>query len=55
MATLRRIAPFIDKVKIGKLNYYPSDIDWAKSAGRLKKSARASALTITLKNRSERK
>ena len=20
---------FVDKVKIGKLNYYPSDIDWA--------------------------
>lgn len=25
---LRLAAPFVDKVKIGKLNYYPSDIDW---------------------------
>ena len=25
---IRRVSPFIDKVKIGKLNYYPSDIDW---------------------------
>lgn len=24
------VAPFVDKVKIGKLNYHPSDIDWAK-------------------------
>lgn len=28
-AWLRVIAPFIDKVKIGKLNYHPSDINWA--------------------------
>lgn len=27
---IRRVAPFIDKVKVGKLNYYPSDIDWKK-------------------------
>lgn len=27
---LRLAAPFVDKVKIGKLNYYPSDIDWGK-------------------------
>lgn len=25
---LHAVAPFVDKVKIGKLNYYPSDIDW---------------------------
>lgn len=23
------VSPYTDKVKIGKLNYYPSDIDWA--------------------------
>ena len=23
-------APYVDKVKIGKLNYHPSDIDWAQ-------------------------
>ena len=27
---LHFIAPFVNKVKIGKLNYHPSDIDWAK-------------------------
>ena len=27
---IRGCAYFIDKVKIGKLNYHPSDIDWAK-------------------------
>ena len=26
---LHLVAPFVDKVKIGKLNYHPSDIDWA--------------------------
>jgi DNA repair photolyase len=25
---LHRVAPFVDKVKIGKLNYYKSDINW---------------------------
>jgi len=27
---IRRCHWFIDKVKIGKLNYHPSDIDWAQ-------------------------
>ena len=26
---IREVAPVVDKVKIGKLNYYPSVIDWA--------------------------
>lgn len=30
LARIAEVAPFVDKVKIGKLNYYPSDIDWAK-------------------------
>lgn len=30
---LMMIAPFVNKVKIGKLNYYPSNIDW-KAFGR---------------------
>lgn len=25
---IRTVAPFVDKVKIGKLNYHPSDINW---------------------------
>ena len=28
--SLHLVTPFVDKVKIGKLNYYPSDIDWGK-------------------------
>lgn len=27
---LHLVAPFVNKVKIGKLNYHPSDIDWAE-------------------------
>ena len=25
---IEAMAPMVDKVKIGKLNYHPSDIDW---------------------------
>ena len=28
LAQIELVAPFVDKVKIGKLNYHPSDIDW---------------------------
>lgn len=31
--TIRAHHGFFDKVKIGKLNYYPSDIDWKKFGG----------------------
>lgn len=27
---IKEVAPYTDKVKIGKLNYYPSNIDWAR-------------------------
>lgn len=27
---IKEVAPYVDKVKIGKLNYHQSDIDWAK-------------------------
>lgn len=30
LGSIRAVAPFTDKVKIGKLNYHPSEIDWAK-------------------------
>ena len=29
-AALETVADFVDKVKFGKLNYYPSNIDWKK-------------------------
>lgn len=30
LAAIENTAPYVDKIKIGKLNYYPSDIDWGK-------------------------
>lgn len=30
LLSIRCVAPFANKVKIGKLNYHPSDIDWKK-------------------------
>ena len=30
LGSIRAVSPFVDKVKIGKLNYWPSEIDWAK-------------------------
>ncbi len=30
LALIGVVAPYVNKVKIGKLNYHPSDIDWAK-------------------------
>jgi DNA repair photolyase len=29
LSMIAEVAPYVDKVKIGKLNYHPSDIDWA--------------------------
>ena len=29
LTLISEVAPYVDKVKIGKLNYHPSDIDWA--------------------------
>ena len=28
LKTIKYVAPHVDKIKIGKLNYHPSDIDW---------------------------
>ena len=30
LGSIRVVAPYTDKVKIGKLNYWPSDINWAQ-------------------------
>ena len=30
LAKIMTYKPYIDKVKVGKLNYYPSDIDWKR-------------------------
>lgn len=49
-AYLRRIAPFIDKVKIGKLNYYPSVIDWAEFGRIIEKECQTLALDYYIKD-----
>ena len=53
---LIRFANYIDKFKIGKLNYFPSDIDW-KEFGYPGRAASASytTATITSKKTLERK
>ena len=28
LSQIETVAPFVDKVKVGKLNYHPSDINW---------------------------
>ncbi len=37
---LRLVAPIIDKVKIGKLNYHPSNIDWATFGRMIERNCR---------------
>lgn len=47
---LRRVAPFIDKVKIGKLNYYPSDIEWGTFGRLIEKECQTLALDYYIKD-----
>lgn len=41
---------FIDKVKIGKLNYHPSDIDWAKFGREAVDACREMGVTYYIKD-----
>ena len=47
---LHRVAPFIDKVKIGKLNYYPSEIDWAEFGRIIEKECQTLHLDYYIKD-----
>ena len=47
---LRRVAPFIDKVKIGKLNYYPSEIEWGTFGRLIEKECQTLALDYYIKD-----
>ena len=49
-AWLRVVAEFIDKVKIGKLNYYPSEIDWAEFGRLIEKECQTLHLDYYIKD-----
>ena len=47
---LHLLAPVADRVKIGKLNYYPSDINWAEFGKRAEKLCRDMGLDYYIKD-----
>lgn len=47
---IKGCAYFIDKVKIGKLNYHPSDIDWAKFGREAEAACREMGLDYYIKD-----
>lgn len=47
---LHCVAPIVDKVKIGKLNYYPSDIDWGEFGRKAEKLCKALGLDYYIKD-----
>lgn len=49
MNCIKYCAYFIDQVKIGKLNYHPSDIDWAKFGGEAVAACREMGLDYYIK------
>lgn len=44
------VAPYVDKVKIGKLNYHPSDIDWAEFGREAEAHCKALGLDYYIKD-----
>lgn len=47
---LRFVAPFIDMVKIGKLNYHPSGIDWAQFGRSIEKECKKLGVDYYIKD-----
>lgn len=47
---IKGCAYFIDRVKIGKLNYHPSDIDWAKFGREAEAACREAGLDYYIKD-----
>lgn len=47
---LHLVAPMVDKVKIGKLNYYPSDINWAEFGRKAEDLCKALGLDYYIKD-----
>ena len=47
---LHLVTPMVDKVKIGKLNYYPSDINWAEFGRKAESLCKALGLDYYIKD-----
>lgn len=50
LTAIEAVAPFVDKVKIGKLNYHPSDINWKTFGHEAERLCRQLGLDYTIKN-----
>lgn len=49
LRTIRATAEYVDKVKIGKLNYHPSDINWAEFGRQAEALCKRLGLDYTIK------
>ena len=49
LALIASVAPYVDKVKIGKLNYHPSTIDWAEFGKRAEELCKRFGLDYYIK------
>lgn len=49
LTAIEAVAPFVDKVKIGKLNYHPSDINWKTFGHEAERLCRQLGLDYTIK------
>jgi len=50
LTAIEAVAPFVDKVKIGKLNYHPSDINWKTFGHEAERLCRQLGLNYTIKD-----
>ena len=50
LTAIEAVAPFVDKVKIGKLNYHPSDINWKTFGHEAERLCRQLGLDYTIKD-----
>ena len=50
LSSIEFIAPYVDKVKIGKLNYYPSNIDWKDFGCRAEKLCQTLGIDYYIKD-----
>lgn len=47
---IKKVAPYADKIKIGKLNYHPSDIDWKELGERAEELCKKSGINYYIKD-----
>ena len=50
IASIEETADYVDKIKIGKLNYYPSSIDWKRFGERAEELCKALELDYYIKD-----